>query len=57
MVAFARFAPAGVYELTYIARSTTSGRFVATPTHAEEMDAPEVFGRAAGDVVIVEGSQ
>ena len=54
VVAFARHAPAGVYELTYIARATTTGRFIATSTKAEEMYAPEVFGRAASDVVVVE---
>src|SRR5262249_50568641 len=47
VVAFARFAPAGVYELTYLAHATTPGRFLATATHAEEMYAPETFGRAA----------
>ena len=53
VVAFARRAPAGVYELSYLARATTSGRFIAAPTKAEEMYAPEVFGRTASDVVTV----
>ena len=44
----------GVYEYTYIARATTPGVFVAPPAKAEEMYSPEVFGRSASDVVIVE---
>jgi uncharacterized protein YfaS (alpha-2-macroglobulin family) len=54
VVAFARHAPAGVYDLTYLARATTIGRFIATPTHGEEMYAPEVFGRTATDTIVVE---
>jgi uncharacterized protein YfaS (alpha-2-macroglobulin family) len=53
MVAFAREAAAGVYELTYAARATTPGTFLAQPTQAEEMYAPETFGRTATDVVVV----
>jgi uncharacterized protein YfaS (alpha-2-macroglobulin family) len=34
--------------------ATTPGRFVAAPAHAEEMYAPEVFGRGVPDVVVVE---
>lgn len=44
----------GVYEYTYLARATTPGRFVAPPAKAEEMYAPEVFGRSASDWVVVE---
>jgi uncharacterized protein YfaS (alpha-2-macroglobulin family) len=44
----------GVYTYSYVARATTPGQFVAPPTKAEEMYHPEVFGRAAGDIVIVE---
>jgi hypothetical protein len=44
----------GVYEYTYIARATTPGTFVVPPAKAEEMYSPEVFGRSASDVVIVE---
>jgi uncharacterized protein YfaS (alpha-2-macroglobulin family) len=44
----------GVYEYTYVARATTPGTFVVPPAKAEEMYFPEVFGRSAGDVVIVE---
>jgi uncharacterized protein YfaS (alpha-2-macroglobulin family) len=44
----------GVYNYTYVARATTPGTFVVPPAKAEEMYFPEVFGRSAGDVVIVE---
>jgi uncharacterized protein YfaS (alpha-2-macroglobulin family) len=44
---------AGVHDYTYFARATTPGRFVVPPAKAEEMYAPETFGRSAGDVVIV----
>ena len=44
----------GVYEYTYIARATTPGTFVVPPSKAEEMYSPEVFGRSAGDIVIIE---
>lgn len=44
----------GVYTYTYIARATTPGSFVVPPARAEEMYAPETFGRSAGDRVIVE---
>lgn len=43
----------GVYDYTYVCRATTPGRFVAPPPKAEEMYSPEVFGRGAGDVVVV----
>lgn len=44
----------GVYSYSYIARATTPGSFVVPPAKAEEMYAPETFGRSAGDRVIVE---
>ncbi len=44
----------GVYDYTYTARATSPGRFVVPPAKAEEMYSPEVFGRSANDVVIVE---
>ena len=37
----------GIYHFRYLARATTRGRFVIGPTKAEEMYAPEVFGRTA----------
>lgn len=44
----------GVYEYTYVARATTPGNFVVPPPKAEEMYAPETFGRGGTDRVIVE---
>lgn len=44
----------GVHSYTYVARATTPGNFVVPPTKAEEMYAPETFGRSASDRVIVE---
>ena len=44
----------GVYTYTYVARATTPGEFIAPPAKAEEMYAPETFGRGATDRVIVE---
>ncbi|MEJ7625127.1 MAG: alpha-2-macroglobulin family protein [Pyrinomonadaceae bacterium] len=44
----------GVYQYTYVARATTPGRFVAPPAKAEEMYAPETFGRTGTDFVAVE---
>ena len=44
----------GVFEYTYVARATTPGTFVVPPAKAEEMYSPEVFGRSASDLVIVE---
>jgi uncharacterized protein YfaS (alpha-2-macroglobulin family) len=44
----------GVYQYSYITRATTPGTFVVPPAKAEEMYSPEVFGRSASDVVIVE---
>ena len=44
----------GRYELTYIAIATTPGNFAAPAPRAEEMYAPETFGRGAAARVIVE---
>ncbi|HUM70352.1 MAG TPA: hypothetical protein PLK31_16080, partial [Chloroflexota bacterium] len=44
----------GVYEYSYVTRATTPGRFVTPPAKAEEMYAPEVYGRSASDLVIIE---
>ena len=52
--AFTTFLPAGTYTYSYVARATTPGTFVVPPTRAEEMYAPETFGRTATDRVIVE---
>ena len=52
--AFAALLPAGTYTYSYIARATTPGTFVVPPTRAEEMYAPETFGRTATDKMIIE---
>lgn len=43
--------PSGVYEYTYLARATTTGRFVTPPLKAHEMYHPEVFGRNSTEIV------
>ena len=45
--AFADHLSAGSYTLEYLARATLPGTFTAPPTHAEQMYAPDQFGRTA----------
>jgi len=52
--AFSTWLPSGVYDYTYIARATTPGSFVVPPVRAEEMYAPETFGRGQTDSVVIE---
>ena len=52
--AFTSLLWAGTYDYTYVARATTPGTFVVPPTKAEEIYAPETFGRSGSDTVIVE---
>jgi hypothetical protein len=52
--AIANYLGAGTYDYSYLARATTIGTFVVPPTKAEEIYAPEVFGRSASDVLVVE---
>ena len=51
--AFASLLWAGVHEYSYVATATTPGQFVVPPAKAEEMYAPETFGRSGSDRVIV----
>ena len=51
--AFASYLPGGTYTYSYVARATTPGSFVVPPTRAEEMYAPETFGRSSTDRVVV----
>jgi hypothetical protein len=44
----------GVYSYSYVARATTPGTFVVPPAKAEEMYAPETFGRTGTDRMVVE---
>ena len=52
--AFASLLWDGVYQYSYVARATTPGVFVVPPAKAEEMYAPETFGRSASDFLIIE---
>ena len=52
--AFTPYLWAGVYQYSYMVRATTPGLFVAPPAKAEEMYAPETFGRSGTDWVVVE---
>ena len=49
--AFSSYLYGGTYDYTYVARATTLGDFVVPPAKAEEIYAPEVFGRSASDRV------
>jgi len=49
--AFTSYLPGGTYTYTYTARATTPGTFVVPP--AEEVYAPETFGRSASTTVVV----
>jgi hypothetical protein len=53
VVYFARRLWRGRYDATYLARATTSGRFVSAPAQAEEMYNPGVHGRSGGGVFTV----
>ncbi|MGK2859059.1 MAG: MG2 domain-containing protein [Thermoanaerobaculia bacterium] len=43
----------GDHVFSYVVRATTTGTFIASPVHAEEMYEPEVFGRSKADIVEV----
>jgi alpha-2-macroglobulin len=51
--AFASVLPGGVYEYRYVVRATTPGEFVVPPARAEEIYAPETFGRSASDRITI----
>ena len=44
----------GRHEFSYIVRATTAGTFRTAPAHAEEMYAPEVFGRTGTAIIDVQ---
>lgn len=52
--AFANSVDGGTYDWSYVALATTPGSFVAPPARAEEIYAPETFGRTATDTVVVD---
>ena len=54
--AFASSLWEGTYTYSYTALATTPGTFLAAPAKAEEMYAPETFGRSGTATVIVEPS-
>ncbi len=51
--AFTSYLPGGTYTYSYTARATTPGTFVVPPARAEELYAPETFGRSASTTVVV----
>lgn len=53
VVFFVDHMPAGMYHYRYLARATTHGSFVLPPTQAEEMYAPETFGRTGAASIVV----
>ena len=55
--AFSSYLWAGTHEYSYVARATTPGTFVVPPAKAEEIYAPEVFGRSSSDTVIIEDAE
>ncbi|HDQ71493.1 MAG TPA: alpha-2-macroglobulin [Chloroflexi bacterium] len=57
VVLFADYLPAGTYEYTYTFRATRPGEYHVIPTTANEFYFPEVFGRGAGQLFVVERSE
>lgn len=51
--AFSAYLYGGTFEYSYVARATTPGTFIAPPAKAEEIYAPEVFGRSSSDRVVI----
>jgi uncharacterized protein YfaS (alpha-2-macroglobulin family) len=50
---YAYYLPPGTYRYTYLMQATVSGKYSVPPTHASENFFPEVFGRSAGQVLVV----
>jgi alpha-2-macroglobulin len=51
--AYASWVNGGTYSYSYVVRATTPGTFVVPPARAEELYAPETFGRTATDSVVI----
>jgi uncharacterized protein YfaS (alpha-2-macroglobulin family) len=51
---FATYLPRGTYEYTYLMRAGVAGEFRVMPAVAYQMYFPDVFGRSAGGVFIVD---
>ena len=54
VVLFATRLDEGRHEFSYIVRATTAGTFRTAPAHAEEMYAPEVFGRTETTIIEIQ---
>ncbi len=52
--AFAMALDEGRHQMSYVVRATTPGTFRAAPAKAEEMYAPETFGRSTGETVVIQ---
>jgi uncharacterized protein YfaS (alpha-2-macroglobulin family) len=52
--AFTMLLQPGRWRISYVALATTPGDFAAPSPRAEEMYAPETFGRAAAERVVIE---
>ncbi|MFN8611715.1 MAG: alpha-2-macroglobulin family protein [Vulcanimicrobiota bacterium] len=50
---FASHLPPGFFQVSYLARASCRGLYTAPPARAEEMYAPETFGRSPADRVMV----
>ncbi|MEJ7650119.1 MAG: alpha-2-macroglobulin family protein [Nakamurella sp.] len=53
--AFAQWLQGGVYSYSYLTLAKVPGTFTAPPARAEQVYAPETFGRSGSDKVVVEG--
>ena len=54
VVLSADYLPAGSYVYTYVARASTPGTFRVVPATAQEAYFPEVYGRNAGSLFVVQ---
>jgi len=52
--AFCEILYPGTYVYQYNCRATTTGYFNVPPAKVEEMYSPEIFGRSASNIVIIE---
>ncbi len=50
VLTFVTHMAAGMFHYRYLARATTSGRFIVPPTRVECMYEPETFGRTGGGI-------
>ena len=55
--AFSTYLLAGTRRYSYVVRATTPGSFVVPPARAEQIYAPEVFGRSGTDRIIIQDSR